>query len=264
MYRPTKYPNLIVDIKQIELSDGRCRIRATAVDSESDVPYSDIPPYTTRPVPKKRRANAETEAIAELEKTFYSMYGAGVADEKAIYAAFSSLKADVGSGFQLRPTWNAQSTNDQAITYFERNVLGLALPYLVSNAPMFLAADREQIEASLIQDAARHCGGDMVKAREAVGRHLLQADTILAHMRDKDPRIPEIRLASDAPIVRAVRSEQVKMLSITVLLKFYSLLFSLAEQFPKMVFFAVLVVFGFRPAEAAGTKPCDIICTISD
>ena len=259
MYRSTKFPDLIVDIRSIELSDGRSRVRAVAMNPENDIAYSDIPPYTTRPVPKKRRANAETEAIAELEKTFYSMYGAGVADEKAIYAAFSSLKADVGSGFQLRPTWNAQSTNDQAITYFERNVLGLALPYLVSNAPMFLAADREQIEASLIQDAARHCGGDMVKAREAVGRHLLQADTILAHMRDKDPRIPEIRLSSDAPIVRAVRNEQVKMLDIKVLLKFYALLFSLAEQFPKMVFFSVLVIFGFRPAEAAGTKPCDIV-----
>lgn len=258
MYRSTKFPDLIVDIRSIELSDGRSRVRAVAMDSETDMAYSEIPPYTTKPVSKKRRANAEAEAIAEMEKTFFGRYGPGVADEKAIYAAFSSVKADVDAGFRLRPTWKAQSTNDQAITFFERNVLSLVLPYLSADGPMFLDMDRAKIEAELVDDATRHCGGDIVKAREAVMKHLLQADTILAHMRDKDPRIPEIRLSSDAPIVRAVRNEQIKMLDIAVLLKFYAHLLSLAEQFPKRVFFAILVIFGFRPAEAAGTKPCDI------
>ena len=259
MYIRTKYPGLIVDTKTKELKDGRLRVIGRGIDPETEVEYTELPPYTTKPVSPKRLASAKAEAVAALEESYFSIFGTHNLGGKAAEQAFSRVVLDVENGLQLKSAWKAHSTNENVIKYFERNTKPLVFPFLAIAGNAFSEANRMLIESQLFEICLRSSGNRVDVAKEMLAKHLAEADVILAHMCDYDQSLPLIRLSSDEQVQRAWRKEQVKMLPLHVLRKFYEYLWEWAECNPKKVFFATLVVFGLRPAEAAGCKPNSII-----
>ncbi len=257
LYR-SRYPNLVIDIQIKNLRDGRLRVLGRAINSEDNVEYAEINAFQSFPVPKKLLKGAITRVKESLERRYYELYGGGKLDEQSICNAFQKVKVDVQSGKRLRPSWKAQSTNDGVVQYFERNTLDIIIPYLI-NSRMFLDSDRDEIYQKLYEKAYRSCGTQEGAAHEATTKHLKDADVVLAHMRDADSRIPDITLTPEGFCLRVERNEQVKMLPYTVLEKFYQALTDLVEVNPLLAFFGVLVVYGMRPAEAAGCTPNDIL-----
>ena len=254
---PSRYPEMCVNIRKKTINDGRIRVIGTAMRAEDETEYPDIASYTTKPVSKKRLNSAVMEAVAAIEAKYYEVYGDGKLTKASVCAAFDGVRSDVGQGLRLQPTWKAKSTNEMAISFFERNTLLLLMPYLLSDRP-YLAEDREKLESEMNQICLRHGSATDTIARENAAKHLKNAEIILSHMRDRDSRIPDLPLSSPEYRVRARREEQIKMLPIPVLLAFYRKVRALVPEMPKRVFFAVLVSYGLRPAEAAGTKPSDI------
>lgn len=258
-YRQTKYPDLFAALTYKNLPDGKTRVTAIPIHQDQSR-WSELAPYTTKPVTPSRLASAEAEAIARLVAAYENLYGTDVITADDIVKVVEAINNDVKSNnLRLRTTWAATSTNLMALLFFERNTLEQLKPYLVtSQRKQFFDSDRQSIEDNLTSICARHCGGDLDKAREAAQKHLAEADIILDHIRTRCP-VPDIKLSRDF-IVRADRDEQIKMLSLTVLATVYD---TLPKDYlpskPKIVFFAVLCIFGLRPAEAAGTLPCDIL-----
>lgn len=253
----SKYPELCVDIQKYHMNDGRIRVIGTAIRAEDEAEYPDIAPYKTKPVSRKRINSAITEAIAVVESRYYEHYGEGELTEAAFRAAFQSVEEAVANGLCLKPTWDSASTNNDVIRFFKRNTLPLLIPKLVS-AQMLLDEDRVDLQTEMTSICARHGSESELAAQENANKRLVQAEIVLSHMRDHDARIPGVRLTSSEFAARAYRKEQIKMLPIPVLVCFYHKLLDLVEKEPKKVFFAILVVFNCRPAEAAGTKPSDI------
>ena len=256
---PTKYSALTVDIKERTLKDGRIRITGTAIRAEDGSPYADIAPYETKPVSLRRRNSAITEVIATIEARYQETHMRKALTEEDIRAAFAVVSAKVADGMRLRSTWRASSTNNQVILFFERNTLSVVMPYLTSDRMMFLDEDRKTVLEKMTEICSRHGSANREAALENAAKRLEEADLVLSHMRDCNPLIPELSFAPKELVARAYREEQVKMLPIPVLLAFFASLHRLVQQFPREVFFAVLVTYGLRPAEAAGAKPSDII-----
>ena len=254
----TKYPALNVDIKERMLKDGRVRISGTAICVEDQSEYADIVPYETKPVTLKRKNSAITEAITAIEARYLGTHMRKTLTGEDIRTAFASVAAKVADGMRLKPTWRASSTNKQVIQFFERNTLALVIPHLASGR-MFLEEDREALLEQMTEICSRHGSADREAARENAVKRLEEAELILSHMRDCDALIPELSLAPAGFTTRAYRKEQIKMLPLPVLLAFFAALCCLIQQFPKEVFFAVLVTYGLRPAEAAGVKPSDLV-----
>lgn len=259
MFVRTKYPGLIVDTTIKELKDGRLRVTGKGINPESEVEYKEIPPYTTRPVSPKRLASAKAEVVSVLEESYFNTFSAHNLGEKAAEQAFYRVVQDVENGLRLKSAWKARSTNDNVIKYFDRNIKRLVFPYLNSGNAEFSETDRELVKSKLFDICMKSSGNREDVAKEMLAKHLAEADVILAHLCDYDQSLPLIRLSSGEQVQRAWRKEQVKMLPLHVLYKFYGMLWDWAEREPRKVFFAVLVIFGLRPAEAAGCKPESII-----
>lgn len=258
LYR-SRYPELCVDIREQHMKDGRVRVTGTAIRAADDTEYLDIAPYQTKPVTYKRVNGAITEAIDIIASRYYETYGEGELTKEAFQKAFEAVEAAVQNGHRLKPSWDSESTNNDVIRFFRRNTLLLICPKLISGR-MFLEEDQRELQAEMTSICARHGSESDLAAQENAKKRLMQAEIVLSHMRDYDPRIPEVRLTSPDFSACPYRDEQIKMLPIPVLLRFYRELFSLVDNEPYKVFFAVLAVINLRPAEAAGTKPSDIFC----
>lgn len=254
----TKYPSLVVDIQSRAVQDGRIRITGTAICAENQAAYPDIARYETKPVSPKRINSAIREAITEIEARYRDIYLKPTLTGADIRTAFASVADKVANGMHLRPTWRGASTNKQVILFFQRNTLELVIPYLLSDR-MLLDEDRQALLEKMTQICFDNGSTSLEAARENAVKRLEQADLILLHMRDCDVLIPELSFAPAGFGEHAYRPEKVKMLPITVLLAFYAALRRLIRQYPKEVFFAVLAIYGFRPAEAAGVKPSGIM-----
>lgn len=254
----TKFPSLVVDIQTRTVRDGRIRITGTAICAEDQAAYPDIARYETKPVSPKRINSAIREAITEIEARYRDIYLKPTLSETDIRTACASVAAKVEDGMHLRPTWRGASTNKQVILFFQRNTLELVIPYLLSDR-MLLDEDRQALLEKMTQICADNGSASLEAARENAVKRLEQADLILLHMRDCDALIPELSFTPAGFGEHAYRPEKVKMLQIAVLLAFYAALHRLIRQYPKEVFFAVLAIYGFRPAEAAGVKPSDIM-----
>lgn len=254
----TKYPALNADIKERRLKDGRVRISGTAICAEDQSVFADIVPYEAKPVSLKRKNSAITEVITMLEVRYCETHMRKTLTEKDICIAFAAVSAKVEDGIRLKPTWRASSTNKQVIQFFGRNTLALVVPYLTSGR-MFLDEDQKTVLEKMTEICSRHGSADRVAAQENAVKRLEEAELVLSHMRDCDALIPELSLAPAGFTNRAYRKEQIKMLPLPVLLAFFAALCCLIQRFPKEVFFAVLVSYGLRPAEAAGVKPVNLI-----
>ena len=254
----TKYPQLVVDIQHYTAEKGRIRVIGTPLKPEDLSPYEAIPPYKTKPVSPKLLKGAEAEAIKAIENCYYEQFGQGKLDEDAIRAAFEKVKSAVEDGMRLRPGWKAPSTNKSVILYFERNTLRLIIPVLL-NIKVFLDSDREEFRENLYKKCLQSSGEREDVARETLEKHLQEAEIVLSHMRDMDSRIPEIELVDSESRFKARREEKTKMLLYAILATFYKSVMDLVNLDPKFAFFAVLVIYGMRPAEAAGCNPSDII-----
>lgn len=260
MYHATSIPSLIADINVKELKDGRIKVVGIGRNPESDEQYKELGHVISKAVIRKYRELAVNTVINELERRYHNIFGLIPATPDDMRAAFVQVKGDVENGsIRLCPKWRALSTNMHALTHFERNTLELLLPYADPGNHMFLSSDRDAIEADMIAICERSNGGNEAAAKEAAHKYLKDADIIYNNMRDKNERLPEIRLSSDAPVVRAPREEQLKALPRALLTQFYSRLAELVETEPYKVFFAVFVIFGLRPAEAAARKPSDLV-----
>lgn len=255
--RRSKYPELCIDIKERHLKDGRIRIVATAIRTEDESEYKDLASYITKPVSRRRTNSAIAEAISIMEARFFESHGGEKLTEKAIVSAFNNVKSAVENGLCLKSSWKSPRTNGNAILFLERNTLSLIIPLLLSDH-IILEEDIKALLDQMVTISFRHGSANMMIAQENAVKHLEEAEIILAHMRDHDARIPDIKLISSDYSARAYREEQIKMLPLPVLQRFYRALYSWVDKEPGKVFFAVLVIFNCRPAEAAGTKPSDL------
>lgn len=262
MYYRTTIPNLVINITIKELKDNKVKALGVGVNPEDDTEYTDLGLIASKTVTRKRQQYAVTEVIGKLEKLFLDHHGLGSVDEAAMFAAFNRAEdAVLNGGLHLKPSWKHPDTNKAAITFFRKNVLPLLLPFANPEAQMFLSSDQKEIKQKLDALAAkrkRNTDDGNDSSSDASDR-LREADIIYAHMRNIDPRLPDLTLSPDGRPVHVPKTEQIKALPRRALMKFYSRLADLIEEFPRQVFFAVFVVFGLRPAEAAARKPSDIV-----
>ena len=119
MYTQTKYPGLIVDFKTKQLQDKRLRVVGKGVNPETETEYTELPPYTTRPVSPKRLASAKAEVVAALEESYFNTFCTHHLGEKAAEQAFHRVVSDVENGLRLKSSWKARSTNENVIKYFD-------------------------------------------------------------------------------------------------------------------------------------------------
>ena len=259
MYYKANVSALIADVTIKVTKDGRIRATAIGRDPETETVYTELGKVTSKVYPWSRRETAINEAIHKLETVYYQHYGNATATAEDMVSAFKQVQDTVvNDGQRLSPRWKSASTNNIAIQYYERNVLPLLLPFADSSKRLYLASDRDAIEQTLIEATERRNGQDHERALESVHTHLREADIIYQHMLDRNSSLPEIRLSSDAPFTRAPKPEQIKYLPRHILLQFYKHLANIADEDPRFVLFAVSVVYGMRPAEAAARKPSDI------
>ena len=258
-YYPTQVPELVVDITVDEYKDNTVRVRGIGVNPETNVIYKDLGTAISKRVSRKRQTYQINYVRKGLESRYAARYGSVLADANLMQRAFDILRYRVEEDhYRLKPQWDKDSTNLAAIGHFDRNGLALLKPFADPNQRLFLECDRREIEDSLVNKVMRRNGGRQDAARVDAQNHLADWELILKRMREIDPRLPELNLV---PAVRAKRvppKEQVKYLPRPLLMKLYSKLKTLVAVAPKMVFFAILVIFGLRPAEAAACKPCNI------
>ena len=259
MYYTTSIPGLLADITVTDMKKGKVKAIAVGINPEDGSKYAELGAIPSKVVSMKRKQYAISEAKTKLEKLYLERYGLGTADESAMLVAFSQVKKAVLAGeLRLVPTWKHLRTNTAVITFFEKNTLPLILPYADSSAKIFLPSDREEIESILIEAAKRRKREDDSDVGDKAVNRLHEADIVYSHMRDKDERLPDLKFSPDGPSARAPKKEQVKALPRGSLMKFFARLHDLIEDHPREVFFAVFVVYGLRPAEAAARKPSDI------
>ena len=274
----THIPGLIAVVTIKELKDGRVRAEAEGIEPEDEKPYDKLGKVISKAVSSKRKQFAINEAIKKLEDLFFLRYGHKPADEDDMAQAFRTIKRRVlEEDFALSPGWTSKTTNEHAISFFERNILMLLLPFSNPEKRQFLDKDRLEIRNSLARryDKSKDTDDISTSALESAEKRMVEASIIYAHMQNEDERLPSLLLRSDAPVHKAPKKEQLKSLPRTVLIQFYKLLKehvqeaaknvtnetkkASAIEIAKKVFFAVLVIFGLRPAEAAGLKPNDIV-----
>ena len=259
MYTKTSIQNLLADITVKKTRKGLYYAIARGVDPETEKVYKQLGTVSSKKVSSMRIQFAINAVITKLEQRYLDFFGREPVTSDDMISAFNKLKdAVLNDNMRLSPKWTSPATNKAAIAYFERNVMDQILPYANSNDRMFLPSDRAQIEATLIAETeARRVDHD--GAVEISRRHLVEADIIYQHMREINDRLPELRLSSDEPYVRASKVEQIKFIPLSILGALCSMISGLVESAPKFVFFMVFVLHGLRPAEAAARKPSDII-----
>lgn len=72
MYTQTKYPGLIIDINTKLLKDKRLRVIGRGINPETETEYTELPPYTTRPVASPFGGCNRRWAVAEIRtEVFY-------------------------------------------------------------------------------------------------------------------------------------------------------------------------------------------------
>ena len=257
---PTSIPALCAEIRIKELKDDCIRVVATAYRAEDETRIDEIGTVAGRKTSRKRKQHAINAAIQELEDRYVQVYGIQPLDKRGFLAAFDALEEAVTEqGLRLRSSWKSPQTNSKILTYTEKNIFPLIYPYLGPNSQLFLETDRQEIEDKLIQDYMQKNGGTKERARAKIRDRLDQADCVLANMRDFDHRIPLLHLCPQTPRDRVPSPEQAKDLPRKLLMLFYRRLRELVDSLPYFVFFAVMVIFGLRPAEAAARKPNEIV-----
>ena len=257
MYRRTKYSNLVVDIRRKQLPDQRYRVIASAIHLDTDARIAEIAPYICPPVSSKRLAAAEAEAITAIENEFYRLFGLGALKKADLDRLLADLATKVNNGYRLKATWKAETTNQQTLKFFCRNTYPRILTFLLGENTFF-SSDQVNLENKMVELCTQHSGGNHEYGLEAAQRRLVEAEIIISHLHFLDSRIPVLPLTTAYRNKRASRPEQIKMLPISVLRRFYRRLEELVESMPKLVFFALACIFGCRPAEAGGLKPDDI------
>ena len=267
-YYSTKIPELVVDISVTEYDDSTVRVKGIGVDPDSNIIYKELGTVNSKRVSRSRLTHQINYVRHEFELRYGTVYSSAPADFNLMQRAFDSLKHKVEvDHFRLKPQWDRDSTNLSAIKHFERNGLELLKPFADPSLRMFLDSDRKELEEAVVEKVMRRNGGKENSARVDAQNHLEDWELILKRMREIDPRIPEFKLVPDEYAKRVPPKEQIKYLPRPLLMQLYSMLRDMISSYPKMVFFAVLVIFGLRPAEAAACKPCDICwcntyCTI--
>lgn len=260
MYKPLPgLAGIVADVTVIERGN-RCfgRVKLIRADKETEITevgVVDSPLYT-----HKMSRYAISNAIGKAVKRYEQLFGRGPAAtaedmDRALKALKYALAQPKPHG--LISSWSPQTTN-VAIKYFERNVLPKIRAFADVTNRKFCMADRDDIESKLINETMQRNGQDRDRAVESVTNHLRDADIIYGHMRDKNSNLPEIRLSRTLAPAAANKQEQVKHLPREVLTKLYAAIAEMSAEDPKFALFAVLVVFGLRPAEAAAVKPRDI------
>ena len=259
MYYESKYPDLVVDVKITEYPDNTVRAVGIGVNPDTDAVYADLGSATSKRVSQNRRTYQINYVRKEIEERFKAQHHILSADYNILQQAFNVLRRRVEvDHYKLKPQWEKDSTNLSAINHFERNGLALIKPFADPAERIFLEYDRQKIENTLIEKVMGRNGGRADAAKVDAQNHLVDWELILKRMREIDPRIPEFKLVPAERAIRVPPKEQVKHLPRPLLMKLYAKLKTLVATYPKMVFFAVLVIIGFRPAEAAACKPCNI------
>lgn len=259
MYYTTTIPNIIVDISIRTRKDGSIVGKGIPKNRQTEEYIEEIGVFESTAGSAKREAQLIRRIIEEIELRHQQIQPEKEPDSKALKAAFAIVEQKVETGMRLKTGWNSLETNQNAIKFFKRNVLELLLPFANPAERQFLVTDRETIEEAIKKGCLNRNRGKVGGEVEAAYTHLQNADLIYQSMRAVDPRLPEITLSSDSVLRRIPPEEQAKALSRSTMRKFCDKLKSMISKNPKLVFFAVLMIFGLRPAEGAAIKPCAIV-----
>lgn len=269
MYYPIPGLPIIADLSAKEMKDDKVVVSGYAVRRDDESIVEEIGKVVGDPKNKKYKDLAINSAITKIVNAYNIYIGYQPPTQEDLVNTFANLRRDVLSDAMLvlYPRWKARATNENALTFFERNVLDLLKPFFGPNAKAFLPSDRDAIEGKLTETIAKRSRCSEESARENAQQRLRDADIIYSHLRERDSRFPDIRLAPAVPLKHQPKPEQVKYLPYNVLCKFYKIVKETAKTDPKFALFCVMVIFGLRPAEAAGRKPTDItwhdkFCTI--
>ncbi|MBR0194825.1 MAG: hypothetical protein IJQ32_01070 [Paludibacteraceae bacterium] len=260
MYKPVHgLAGIVADVTVVERGD-ECFARVKLIRADKATEITEVGFVDSKRYGAEMRSYAIGNAIDKAVKRYEQLFGRGPAAtaedmDQALKALKYALAQPKPHG--LISSWSPQTTN-VAIKYFERNVLPKIRAFADVTNHKFCMADRDDIESKLIEETMQRNGQDHDRAVESVSNHLRDADIIYAHMRDKNSNLPAIRLSRTLAPAAASRQEQVKHLPREVLSKLYESIAEMAAKDPKFALFAVLVVFGLRPAEAAAVKPHDI------
>ena len=266
MLIPTNIPGLFADII-IKESGDKVRVIATGTNADG-IPIENLPKGTSQLVSSKRRQTAVNEARAKVERYYRKLYAEAPLTEADLRKALDIIKTECETGTRkLQPRWKDVATNTGPLVYFVSNTFDLVKPYILDPNRILLESNRLSILEEIIQITLPRVKNVQSKAQEVAQKRLREVDIIYAHLRELLPGLPVIRFAPADPVPPKPKPEQLKTLPRSVLMMFYRRLRKLVASAPKLVFFAVMVIFGMRPAEAAARKPCEIVwhdsfCTI--
>ena len=233
-------------------------VRATAyvVDQFGNI-QQQYPPITSKPFSKastRLAVNAVRAKVSEAMRLYLAQTPCTPEELQQEFAAFAAAATNT-TGVVLGHL-KSPNTIRAAITYYERHILELLAPFLDTGSRPLTDTDREEIIKRLV--ANTKVRSDDSSEREIVMRHLVDSDTITSVLAQRNSRIPELRLTPSGVQTHTPKIEQRKALPREALIGFYRDVVALADSNPKLAFFTVLVIFGMRPAEAAGTLPSDI------
>lgn len=259
MYYSTAIPHIVVDISIRERKDGKIVAKGIPKNRQTDEYIEEIGAVERTADSRKRKSQLIRRTIEEIERRYRQIQPEEAADAEAMREAFAIVKRKVEEGLRLKPGWKNKETNQNELKFFERNILKLLLPFANPEERQYLATDREEIEKTIKEGCQRRSRGKDGGDIEAAYSHLQGADLIYQAMREVNPRLPDIILAPDDALRRTPPEEQTKALTVSTMRQFCAKLKNLISKNPKLVFFAVLMIFGLRPAEGAAIKPCDIV-----
>lgn len=251
----------------VSLSTRGNKVVATAqvVDQYGSV-VSQYGAIHSKPFPLSAERTAKNAVCQKLADAVLATQGREPCTMDHLRAALAKEKADAkGSNGNGNPLGNAK-TRLRIITYFERNILDFLGSYLDPAKSELTDEIREDLIKTLINKT--HTRTEASVPREVVLDHLRDADRLLDRLPLYDKRIPSLKLTPSCAQNRSPKVEQLKSLPREVLTAFYEAVEKLADKDPRLAFFAVLVIFGLRPAEAAGANPSDITffdkyCTVA-
>ena len=168
-------------------------------------------------------------------------------DENNPYVA--AFRRIVESEHPINSKWNSE-TRQSALTYFSRHTLTFLSKM---DDGEFLSSDREALKQEIfdIISSNAHSRGIDRQMRQTAQKHLDEAESIYAAMRQEDPLLPVIRF-SDGRKKQNIQAEMIKSLPRAVRRWFVHELENRIAKEPQMVFGTILMWdAGLRTGEAA-------------
>lgn len=271
-------PGLLVHLIDKPLDENRRMISAYLIDAETGKRISNGKIYTHQydsrlSHPTKERKNF-AHRLGEMYKrgkgNLQSQRQSKITLENGIifqaYVKFleinnCSINSESRFGIMYSPRWNALSTRQKAVTYFEKSVLP-ELDRIYSEKGTIAQSDIEALYDLLIEKsmASGNSNGQFPSAKRSAGKGLYSAIKIYGVIRENIPEyeLPELHFEATLP-KNIPGNEQIKGLSDSVRIKLATVLLYRLLPIGPACGLALMLFGGLRTAEASAPRFGDII-----